>query len=128
MPENLKPRDAAEVEQAIQWAIVGGKTLEIVGRGSKRLVGRAAQWDMTLDLSGLFGVTLAILTLTPGPAFTGIVIAYLLAWSGHFFIEKNRPCAFTHPLWSFASNMRMLHCWLTGEIDPELKSSGVPTE
>src|SRR5262245_62297215 len=56
---------------------------------------------------GLFGVTLAILTLTPGPAFTGIVIAYLLAWSGHFFIEKNRPCAFTHPLWSFASNMRM---------------------
>jgi glycolate oxidase FAD binding subunit len=58
MPENLKPRDAAEVEQAIQWAIAGGKTLEIVGRGSKRLIGRAAQWDMTLDLSGLSGVTL----------------------------------------------------------------------
>jgi len=77
---------------------------------------------------GLFGVTLAILTLTPGPALTGIVIAYLLAWSGHFFIEKNRPCAFAHPLWSFVSNMRMLHCWLTGEIDPELKSSGVRTE
>ncbi len=58
MVENLKPRDAAEVEQAVQWAIAGGKTLEIVGRGSKRLIGRAAQWDMTLDLSGLSGVTL----------------------------------------------------------------------
>ena len=58
MAENLKPRDAAEVEQAVKWAIAGGKTLEIVGRGSKRLIGRAAQWDMTLDISGLSGVTL----------------------------------------------------------------------
>jgi len=58
MVENVKPRDAAEVEQAIQWAMAGGKTLEIVGHGSKRLIGRAAQWDMTLDLSGLSGVTL----------------------------------------------------------------------
>jgi glycolate oxidase FAD binding subunit len=58
MPDTLEPRDAAEVEQAIQWAIAGGKTLEVVGRGSKRLIGRAAQWDMTLDLSRLSGVTL----------------------------------------------------------------------
>jgi len=58
MVESLKPRDAPEVEQAVQWAIAGGKTLEIVGRGSKRLIGRAAQWDITLDLSGLSGVTL----------------------------------------------------------------------
>src|SRR5271154_1244847 len=54
----VKPRDAAEVEQAIQWALAGGKTLEVVGRGSKRAIGRAAQWDATLDLSGLSGVTL----------------------------------------------------------------------
>ena len=58
MADNLEPRDAAEVEQAIQWAIAGGKTLEVVGRGSKRRIGRAAQWDMTLDLSRLSGVTL----------------------------------------------------------------------
>src|SRR5580700_900350 len=58
MAENLKPRDAAEVEQAVKWAIAGGKTLEVVGRGSKRLIGRAAQWNMTLDISGLSGVTL----------------------------------------------------------------------
>jgi len=58
MNHTLKPRDAAEVEQAIQWALAGGKTLELVGRGSKRAIGRAAQWDATLDLSGLSGVIL----------------------------------------------------------------------
>src|SRR5208282_2311275 len=58
MNHTLKPRDAAEVEQAIQWALAGDKTLELVGRGSKRAIGRAAQWDATLDLSELSGVTL----------------------------------------------------------------------
>ncbi|HEY2530547.1 MAG TPA: FAD-binding protein [Xanthobacteraceae bacterium] len=54
----VKPRDAAEVEEAIRWALAEGKTLEIVGGGSKRAIGRAAQYDATLDLSGLCGVTL----------------------------------------------------------------------
>ena len=58
MADNLKPRDAKEVEQAIQWALGNDKTFEVVGRGSKRAIGRAAQWDATLDLSGLAGVTL----------------------------------------------------------------------
>ena len=58
MADNLKPRDAAEVEQAVQWALGNGKTFEIVGQGTKRAIGRAAQWDATLDLSGLSGVTL----------------------------------------------------------------------
>jgi glycolate oxidase FAD binding subunit len=56
--ESIKPRDAAEVEQAVQWALADDKTLEVVGRGSKRAIGRAAQWDATLDLSGLSGITL----------------------------------------------------------------------
>src|SRR5271169_6586882 len=58
MTEHLKPRDAADVEQAVNWALAGGKALEVVGRGSKRAIGRAAQWDATLDVSGLSGVTL----------------------------------------------------------------------
>src|SRR5215813_3132877 len=58
MAENVKPHDAAEVELAIKEAIAAGTTLEIVGHGSKRVIGRAAQWDMTLDLSALSGVTL----------------------------------------------------------------------
>ena len=58
MADSLKPRDTNEVGQAIQWALAGGKALEIVGRGGKRAIGRAAQWDATLDLSALSGVTL----------------------------------------------------------------------
>ena len=41
-----------------QWALSEGKTLEVVGRGSKRALGRPSQSDLTLDLSGLTGVTL----------------------------------------------------------------------
>jgi glycolate oxidase FAD binding subunit len=58
MADTLKPRDAADVEQAVQWALGNGKTFEVVGHASKRGIGRAAQWDATLDLSGLSGVTL----------------------------------------------------------------------
>src|SRR5579872_1703550 len=58
MSDLLKPREASEVEAAVQWALAGGKTLEVAGRGTKRAIGRAAQWDATLDLSGLSGVTL----------------------------------------------------------------------
>jgi glycolate dehydrogenase FAD-binding subunit len=54
----LKPRDAKDVEDAVQWALGAGRALEIVGRGSKRAIGRPAQSDLTLDLSGLNGVTL----------------------------------------------------------------------
>jgi glycolate oxidase FAD binding subunit len=58
MSEPLRPREAKQVEEAICWALGQGKTLEIVGQGTKRAIGRAAQWDATLDLSGLSGVTL----------------------------------------------------------------------
>jgi glycolate oxidase FAD binding subunit len=58
MAETLKPGDAKEVEEAVRWAIAGGKALEVVGRGTKRAIGRAAQWDATLDLSGLSDITL----------------------------------------------------------------------
>ncbi|HEX3937510.1 MAG TPA: FAD-binding protein [Xanthobacteraceae bacterium] len=55
---SFKPRDANDVEQAIQWALGNGKTFEVAGRGTKRGIGRAAQWGATLDLSALVGVTL----------------------------------------------------------------------
>jgi len=58
MSADIKPRNAGEVEQAVQWALAEDKTLEVIGRGSKRAIGRAAQWDATLDLSSLSGITL----------------------------------------------------------------------
>jgi len=58
MTDALNARDAKDVEDAVQWALSEGKTLELVGRGSKRAIGRPSQSDLTLDLSGLSGVTL----------------------------------------------------------------------
>jgi len=56
--DTLKPRDGKDVEAAVQWALAEAKTLEVMGQGSKRGIGRAAQWDSSLDLSALSGVTL----------------------------------------------------------------------
>jgi glycolate oxidase FAD binding subunit len=58
MTDMLKARDARDVEDAVRWALSEGKTFEVVGRGSKRALGRPSQSDLTLDLSGLSGVTL----------------------------------------------------------------------
>ena len=58
MTDTLKPRDAKEVEDAVRWAIAHDKALELMGQGSKRALGRPSQSDITLDLSGLTGVTL----------------------------------------------------------------------
>jgi len=58
MTDILTPRDAKEVEAAVQWALGAERALEIVGHGSKRAIGRPAQTDLTLDLASLSGVTL----------------------------------------------------------------------
>ncbi len=58
MPDILKPRDAKDVEDVVVWALSQEKTLEIAGQGSKRGIGRPSQSDITLDMSGLTGVTL----------------------------------------------------------------------
>jgi glycolate oxidase FAD binding subunit len=58
MSDTIKARDDKDVVAVIEAAIAAGKTLEIVGQGSKRPIGRAAQWDLTVDISGLAGVTL----------------------------------------------------------------------
>jgi glycolate oxidase FAD binding subunit len=58
MTDTLRPRDGKDVEAAVQGALSGAKTVEIVGHGSKRAIGRPAQTDLTLDLSALAGVTL----------------------------------------------------------------------
>jgi glycolate dehydrogenase FAD-binding subunit len=58
MSEPLRPREPKQVEDAVAWALAQGKTLELIGHGTKRTIGRAAQMDATLDLAGLAGVTL----------------------------------------------------------------------
>jgi glycolate oxidase FAD binding subunit len=46
------------VLEAVRWAAAEETPLEVVGRGSKRSIGRPVQAEYTLDLSALCGVTL----------------------------------------------------------------------
>ena len=58
MADTLKPRDGKEVEDIVRWALDNDKPLEVAGHGTKYGIGRPSQTDLTLDLSGLKGVTL----------------------------------------------------------------------
>jgi len=52
------PKTAAEVLNIVRWAAGEEAPIEVLGHGSKRGIGRPAQAEHTLDLSGLAGVTL----------------------------------------------------------------------
>jgi glycolate oxidase FAD binding subunit len=55
--DTLKIRDAGDVEEAVRAAIAGEQPLEIVGHGSKRLIGQVMTTNAVLDLSALNAVT-----------------------------------------------------------------------
>jgi glycolate oxidase FAD binding subunit len=82
---NLVPADEAELVEAVAAANAAGRTLELVGRGSKRAMGRPLQVEATLDLSLFSGVTAYEpdeLVLTAGPATPLAEVEALLAKQG----------------------------------------------
>lgn len=54
----FQPAASAEVVETVKWAAGEQSSLEILGCGSKRGIGRPLQCEHVLDLSGLTGVTL----------------------------------------------------------------------
>jgi hypothetical protein len=50
-----------------------------------------------------------------------LVPGYGAAWIGHFFIEKNKPATFQHPLWSFMGDYKMIWLMLTGRMSGEVE-------
>lgn len=44
-------------------------------------------------------------------------VVYPFAWSGHYFFEKNKPAAFSRPLWAKACDWVMLKDILLRRIE-----------
>ena len=55
------------------------------------------------------------------------VLAYGFAWTGHFFIEKNRPATFKHPWLSLIGDHKMAALMIAGHLDAEFARLGIPT-
>ena len=50
-----------------------------------------------------------LLLLTP-------FVVYPFAWSGHYFFEKNKPAAFSNPMYAKISDWMMLRDCLLGRL------------
>lgn len=67
----LQPTDHRQLTDAVAWALDHGRTLEVIGGGSKRGLGHRVAADHLLDLSRLRGIALyepeeLVLTARPG--------------------------------------------------------------
>jgi hypothetical protein len=49
------------------------------------------------------------------------VAGYGFGWAGHFFVEKNRPMSFSHPLYSLMADFVMYWKTLSGKMDAEVE-------
>lgn len=69
------------------------------------------------------GIVLGIAALicrAPSLAVLAVVVAYLFAWAGHFFYEKNLPATFAFPILSLRADLRMYRLTLRGEMGAEI--------
>ena len=55
----------------------------------------------------IFWLTTAIVRRDYRFVFLAIFLAYGFAWTGHFFVEKNRPATFRYPLKSLVGDFKM---------------------
>lgn len=65
---------------------------------------------ITLFLYTLFTKTWLLFPAVP-------FVVYPFAWSGHVFFEKNKPAAWSRPLWAKASDWLMFRDWFLGRVE-----------
>jgi hypothetical protein len=70
---------------------------------------------LALILLGLaFAVNLWLLLAVP-------LVGYAFAWYAHFFVERNKPATFTHPLWSLIGDFHMYGLMWAGRMEREIR-------
>ncbi len=87
-----------------EHSTVGCRVLHYIG--TTAVIALSVVAAVTGDLRWLIGLPLA---------------GYGCAWIGHFFVERNRPATFRHPLWSLISDFRMYGFFLTGRMGREVE-------
>jgi hypothetical protein len=50
------------------------------------------------------------------------LFGYGFAWAGHFFVERNAPATFSHPIYSLRASALLYWKTITGSIDAEIES------
>nr|GEU51556.1 L-rhamnose-proton symporter like [Tanacetum cinerariifolium] len=60
--------------------------------------------------------------------FFAPLFGYGLAWYSHFYVEKNMPATFGHPIWSLLCDFKMFFFMITGQMDREIKRLGTEGE
>jgi len=77
-------------------------------------------WNRRMHVVGqLVTIIYIMMCLTRAPMlliFAPFVV-YPFAWSGHYFFEKNKPAAFSSPMWAKACDWIMLKDWILGRIE-----------
>lgn len=92
----LKPDDAAQVQDAVQWAMANDQALSVRGSGSKDGMGRKVEAGHGIDLSGLTGVTL----YEPGELILSAKAGTSMAEIGALLEENNQQFDFEPPNFS----------------------------
>jgi hypothetical protein len=75
-------------------------------------------------IGSTLGVICLISTLITGNLWfipLGLMIGYGFAWSGHFFVEHNKPATFQYPFWSFRADWKMWKITLLGGMREEIE-------
>lgn len=70
-------------------------------------------------IGGLGVIALLLVAAITGSGWwlwAALACGYGFAWAGHFFVEKNRPATFRHPLYSLAADWVMFKDILIGRI------------
>lgn len=55
----------------------------------------------------LAGIALSTIGLTPWPLLVSLVLGYFCAFAGHWWVERNQPLTFRHPIRAGLSNWRL---------------------
>ena len=93
MAGTIKPRDARELRQAVEWALNENATLDVRGTGSKLALGKPMKCGHVLDLSGISG----IVDYAPEELVVTLRAGTLLREVEALLAQRNQMLAFEPP-------------------------------